>query len=579
MKMATQSQQPSRQRKSSSKDTAANVSQQTARLPLIGAYSNRSTDPWKDQRFVNMFPETTEVKALESTKILVQKRPGLEPLLSFGVGEGRGMCYFKGDLYAAFGDTIWRISEGSSSPLSLITMTTNTGPVGMTLGNSSIKGDYLFICDGIKGWLVNQEKVTSEIKNDSIAMVAVLAGGTGYPDGTWPATVSTVAGVTTKMVCNFVCLGGIVTRVDITNPGVGYTTTAPTVTFTKSPGTGATGLAYLNAFPSPHIPTPEFLDGYIVLPQRSDIYNSSLDYPDRWYSGEYLTAEMFPDQVVGLSRQNNQVIVFGESSTEFFYDAANVNGSPLSRNDAAIINIGCAFPYAVYQNENNCYFVGQSDSGGRAVWSIVGFQPKKISDEYIEKIIDAETDYLHVYGYGVRTMGHLFYVLNLPTLQRTFLFDTEEKLWHEWSYNENNDHKMFPVNRIADPLDGYVIMQGVSNGTIYRLNPDKYMDDDVLPILCDITTNKFDFNTYRRKFYANMKVVADKYSEGAVMIVIWSDDDYNTWSNPKIVHLDSDFPAFQRMGCSRRRAFRLVNAQDIPLRLECIEVDYSLGES
>ena len=53
----------------------------------MGAYSNRGSDPNKDQRFVNIFPETRKVEQLENTKIFLNKRPGLDLYKDFGTCE------------------------------------------------------------------------------------------------------------------------------------------------------------------------------------------------------------------------------------------------------------------------------------------------------------------------------------------------------------------------------------------------------------------------------------------------------------------------------------------------------------
>ena len=282
-------------------------SQKNVRLPLIGEQTNRTATTTKDQKYINIFPETIKIPAIESTKIFLNKRPGLTLYKQFGSGEGRGVAWFNDAFYIGVGNTIWK---DGVTPTAIITMTTTTGKVGMLLGNSTTIGDYLFICDGTDGWVINN--------------------------------VGTVTA--------------------ITDPD----------------------------FPSPHIPTPAFIDGYVVLAQRSDVYTCDLDEPTSWSSSNYLTAEMFPDSVIALARQNNNVLVFGVYSTEFFYDAANTNGSPLARNDASTAQVGCISPNAIHQNEKQCFFVGQSDMGGRAVWQIVGFEMKKVSTVFIDTIIDAE---------------------------------------------------------------------------------------------------------------------------------------------------------------------------------------------
>jgi len=341
-------------------------------------------------------------------------------------------------------------------------------------------------------------------------------------------------------------------------------------------------------FPTPHRPSITFLDGYVVLAKGSDVYTCLVNDPFTWPTSDYLTAEQFPDPVISLARQNNQIIVFGSMSTEFFYDAANAAGSPLNRNDAGVIQIGIAAPSVVYQNEQFCMFVGQSESGGRAVWKIDGFKPTKISDEYIERIIDAEGDMSGCHGYGLRTMGHLFFLINLPKNNRTIVYDTDEKLWHEWSsfrlgatpHDTDAEHHIFDYNHVADAGLGYAYMLSSVTGDIYKVDPNYYKDEND-PIQVLIRTNKYDMDTYNRKFPSSARVVGDRYTkeQNNYVFLSWSDDDYETWSNEKVIELTDDFPAFQRLGSFRRRAWRITHDLPLPLRLESLEVIYEEGTS
>ena len=340
-----------------------------------------------------------------------------------------------------------------------------------------------------------------------------------------------------------------------------------------------TATAVASALPVPHAPSPTFIDGYVCLAKGSDVYTCSVDDPFTWLTSDYLTAAQFPDPVVALARQNNQVVVFGESSTEFFYDAANPTGSPLARNDSAIIQTGIAAPHVIYQNEQFCIFVGQSDSGGRAVWMLKGFQPTKVSDEYIERILDAETNMTNASGYGLRTKGHMLFMLNLPTVDRTLVYDTEEKLWHEWSTTTvAYTHHMFAYGHCADSGTGMINFLGNTSGNIAKLDPDVYQDEGN-PISVEIVTNKYDMDTYNRKYMNSVFVVGDLYSTTNAISLQWTDDDYQTWSNVKTIDLVDTLPAFFRLGQFRRRAFRIRHSNNMPLRLESLEVSYDKGIS
>lgn len=468
---------------------------QVLRLPLIGAYTNRGDSPLKDQRFVNMFPETRKVEQIENTKIYVNKRPGLTQHRSYGAGEGRNCTYFNGKFYVAVGDKVY---EDAASPVLKITLTGSTGQVGMLVANSASLGNYLFICDGTAGWIIN---------------------------------------------------------------------TAGTVTAISDPD-----------FPTPHIPTPVFIDGYIILSKGIDAYNCDLDTPTSWTSSNYLSAEMFPDAIAGLSRQNNQVCALGTSSIEFFYDAANSAGSPLSRNDSTTIQMGTCSPYAVIGNEKYIFYLSQSDSGGRGAWLVEGFQPKKVSDEYIDRILDGESNIAGVHGFGVRTKGHLFYVMNLPGSNRTLVYDSDEKLWHEWSSYDTGSHSVFKCSAVADNGTGSAYLLHSSNGILYKLDTSNYRDDTD-PILVELVTNKYDMDTYNRKFQSSLKIIGDRYETSNIVNMQFSDNDYESWSNLKPIDLNDDFPAFHRLGSFRRRAYKFTHALNQPLRLESIEVVFTEGNS
>lgn len=639
---------------------------ESPRLPLMGAYSNRGSSPDKDQRFVNMFPETRKVEQLENTKIFITKRPGVSFYKQIGTGEARGYTYFNGKFYYAIGNKMY---EDNGSVVEKFTMTTSTGIVAITHANSSSLGDYIFICDGIDGWFIKTDGSVTTVSNTMLHDISLVNVGAGYGIAPTVTVSAPPSGTTATAVANV--SAGVLTSIEITNAGSGYVTpptvtidspvltfnptttvnitndtititghkygTGTAVTYTHGGGTVIGGLtaatkyytikvddntiklattaanatasiainltsvgtgtahtltgdttaiatATLSMFPTPHVPSLTFIDGYIVIAKGSDVYTCDLDNPAKWSSDSYLSAEMFPDKIRCLARQNNQVVVMGYNSIEFFYDAANASGSPLSRNDSTTIQMGVAAPYAIYQNEQFCAYISQSDSGGRAVWLIRGFQPQKVSDEYIERILDAETDMNDCRGYGLRVKGHMFYVINLPTLNRTLVYDTDEKLWHEWSSatpigGGYTDGK-FAFDFIADNGTGVPYLLHTSGGYACTLDVNSSQDmtsaEQVEPIRCLIRTNRFDMDTYNRKFMSSLKLVGDRADNPQLVTISWSNDDYQSWVDREL-DLSDDFPALHQLGSFRRRAFKIFYDGNQPLRLESLEVVYQEG--
>lgn len=493
---------------------------QLERIKFTGAtFQGRNSDSTKDQRLINIYPETVEqLNYDQPRRVLMVKRPGLATYATQTAGEGRGIFGWNGHVYYVIGNTVYKDAVATGT-----TLATSTGHVGFT--ECTDGGVHaLFFCDGTDGYVV---------------------------DG---------AGVITQIV-----------DAD---------------------------------FPSPHIPTPVYIDGYVCLAAEgtADIYNCDLEAPASWTASNFITAEELPDGIVGLARQNNYIAAFGQYSTEFFYtDPNNVTGTPFSPNQGAFLQIGSAAPYAVGQNERYCFFLGQSSSGGRTVWQLDGFQPTQIGSDAVDRVLDREAGNItNATAFLTRMGGHFFLVIGLTN--RTFVYDIDEKAWHEWSSpavqtftytqiggptaintyainavsnNAINSAAQFTWPYASDIGTGVVYLLNESNGVVAVFDEFGYQDVST-PITCTYITPNQDFKTYRRKFQHQATLVGDQI-EGTATLT-WSDDDYQSWCNPKTLNL-SIRPTFYQGGMFRRRAYKFVHNDATPLRFEGLEIMYTEGTS
>jgi len=544
----------------------------TVRLPLYGTLNTRSGDSTKDQRFINCIPESNKNDTLKQTITQLYKRPGTVASFSTAAGVGRGIIYFDGAMYTAVGDKLYK----SPSTTPILTFPTSTGKVGMKLGDSTTLGQYLFVCDGTRAWIIETNGTITSIGDDMVDSIVVSDGGTGYVSA--PAVSFTGGGGGVGLTATATILGGVVTGVTVDNVGSGYTT-APVVVFTGASTTPALADAFLTGFPNPHVPSPSFMDGYMFLVKGTDIYNSNLDDPLKWSASEFITAEMYPDPIKGLARQNNQLIALGEYSTEYFYDAGNATGSPLSKNDAITFQLGLAAPNAVSEDERTVLWIAQSRLGGRSVWMIDGFQAKQLGANPIERLLDLETDTDAITGFVVRTKGHYLYIINLPTANRTVIYDMEEKIWLEWSSFDGVNHNMFSYIEAADDNGGKPSLLHSSTGQVVKLDPTVHVDVDNV-IRYQVNTPRFDGGTYNRKMLSQLALVGDVTSTTTAQSVSvnWSDDDQQTYSTPRTLNLNSPKPILTQCGSFRRRSFQVIHDADADFRLEAVELTFSFGE-
>lgn len=517
------------------------------RFPFVGAHNARNNSGSKDQRYVNCYPESIKNPLNNGKRIYLVKRPGLVTQVNPGnASVGRGMIFWNSKVYSVFGNTLY------ANTTNILTLSTSTGTVGFVAANGTT--DYLFVCDGTNGYVVTTVDVVTQVNQ----IYSAWAAATNYSVGN--RRIPTIAN---SLYYEVTADAGSSAGAEPSWPTtIGNTVVDGGITWTCK--------GYYGGFPSPHIPTPVFADGYVFLPSSGTdrIYNSDLDNPQSWNPINYIGAEMYPDNIVALGRQNNQLVAFSENSTEYFYDAANVNTSPLARNDGGAQQIGCAAANTLVAFEQQIIFVGQSELGGRCVWKTESFKPERISLEWVDDILDQESSSIsNANAFIVRVRGHQFYVLNLTS--RTVVYDIDEKMWHEWSSNSSGSHAVFACKFSCDYY-GEALAQHTSNGKIYKIDPYTYQDDGVA-ILFEAVSSLIDLEDNNRKTCHTFTLICDRAASSTFATLSYSDNDYQSFSTGRALDL-STRPFLQGLGMFRRRAFKVTYTDNFPFRVEAIEL-------
>jgi hypothetical protein len=514
----------------------------------------------KDAKLVNMMVEVVETPNNTNQRIFVKSRPGLALAYTTVAGVGRG-CYYwvvsgVGYVISVVGSSVY--SNGTF----LQTITTSTGPCGFTEHVSSTGTATLVMLDGTKGYVFTTPTTAGTAIDDtaeavwttvtSIALnarrrptaangyiyTATVAGTTAVAQPTWPTTV-------------------------------GATVVDGTVTWTCG----------ICNFPTPHIPMPVFLDGYLFVAKANtqDIYNSDLDQPTLWTPGDFISAEMYPDKIIALSKNNNYVYAVGSNSVEYFYDAGVASGSPLARHDSAVQQFGTAAPATVVQTEKEVIMVGETGNGGHTIWTIDGFKENEVGTPAIRGILRAEgANLVNAAAHCTRVSGHKLYIINLTT--NTLVYDFDTKMWSYWNSGATGA-LAFVGKWGTDGPNGMAYIQHATDGDIYTISED-YHTDHGDTFMCQIITPKYDFDTFNAKFMSRFTLIGDVPTTSGVgntLQVSWSDDDYKTWITDRDLSFDNDFPCIAQLGRFRRRAFRVNYSQPYLLRLEAFEVDINKG--
>lgn len=412
------------------------------------------------------------------------------------------------------------------------------------------------VARGIYYWVVS-----------GVGYVFTVSGTKVYSNGVLLQTLATSTGAVG--FTEFLNSSGVVTLIMVDGTD-GYVFSDPTLAPTQIVDAD---------FPTPHVPMPVFMDGYLFLAKTNtqDIYNSNLDDPTLWTAGDFISAEMFPDTIVALTKNNNYIYAIGSNSIEYLYDAGNATASPLARHDAAVQQFGTVAADSVVSTDKEVVLLGQTSNGGHTVWTVEGFKETEIGTPAIRSILRAEGSAISsVNAHCIRVAGQKLYIVSLTNVTLVYSFDA--KMWYEW-YSGATNGTAFIGSHASDGPNGQAYILNDSTGVVYTISEDNHTDAGTA-FRCRIVTYKYDYDGINRKFMSRLSLIGDiptTSGSGNVIQVSWSDDDYVTWATDRDLSMDNDFPCVTQLGSFRRRAFRFTYDQPYLLRLEGFEVDINKG--
>jgi hypothetical protein len=193
-----------------------------------------------------------------------------------------------------------------------------------------------------------------------------------------------------------------------------------------------------------------FVDGYHVIGNLTlgRVFTSGQGaYTTFATSTDYFVPEIEADGLIDIHKHKNTICCLGKSSIEFFYNNANKIGSPFSRHEDLTIKVGAIDQTKTIADGDDIYFIGQAPNSGLAVWRIRNFQAEKISDDYLNFLLNNELDVGNPQAINSATLGmidiygNVSFAMTIQTADltyRTFVFNEKAKIWWEWARSDAN---------------------------------------------------------------------------------------------------------------------------------------------
>lgn len=323
-------------------------------------------------------------------------------------------------------------------------------------------------------------------------------------------------------------------------------------------------------FPSKQTParviTGNFVhkDGFaFIMCTDGTIWNSDLNSISSWSANQYISAQEKPDNGIGLARYGRYLVGFGLASTEYFDNAGNAAGSPLTR--VTSFNVGVPNQYCIQPFKDTVAFIGH-DSGSWGVYVLDGTSaPRVISPQDVNEAIAKNSESVRLNVVAWHGRAYLLVTFTNVGYEGHIALDVEFGLATIVNFQEAD---LTQADAVLGPSNQYSCYYvGPDSGLALRENP------DACPSMV-ILTAKQDFGSSNRKSMPRLRLIGEAGSNNTVSVRTY-DDDYQTGSTARNLTIGNgaNIAQMYRLGTFRRRAFQLTNTTPSPdFGLEALDV-------
>lgn len=327
----------------------------------------------------------------------------------------------------------------------------------------------------------------------------------------------------------------------------------------------------------------QYQDGYFIFnkPNSGQFYISGLNSTSI-DPLDFALSEGNPDNLVGHISVHRELWMFNEKTTEVFFNSGNAD-FPFERLEGGFIEHGCAARFSIAKMNNTVFWLGKSETGTGIIYMANGYSPQRISTHAVEQAIQGYSDFSDAKAFCYQQEGHAFYVINFPTADTTWVYDTSTGAWHERTYTNDGVQERHRADVYSFGHDTHLVGD-YENGKIYAFSLSTY-DDDGEPItrlrvaphitagLARVTFHKFQLDM-------ETGVGLDGITQGTdpQAMLQFSDDGGHKWSNEKWVSFGSigarrARAIWRRLGLSRDRVFKIKITDPVKVVLIGAEID------
>lgn len=250
---------------------------------------------------------------------------------------------------------------------------------------------------------------------------------------------------------------------------------------------GNTLVAIASNFPTGAV-TGTALQGYFIAikPNSNTFYVSNLSDGTTWNALSFASTNTSNTNIVAATTLYQQLYFFTQNTVEI-WSLTGATPQPFAPQVGNFFNYGCVAARTVVLTHNSLIWLSQNDNGqGMILQAVTGNSPKIISTEALTYQLSTYSTISDAFSYSYQMGGHEFYVITFPTAGKTWQYDVMTGYWNELQSFDTTGSVTGRYTRhranCYSFLNGIHLVGDFATGTIFKLDPTAYLDQELYNI-------------------------------------------------------------------------------------------------
>lgn len=338
----------------------------------------------------------------------------------------------------------------------------------------------------------------------------------------------------------------------------------------------------------------EAMDGYFINldGNTGTFYISELLDGATWNTGTQFAQRLAaPDPWISMKVLGSFLWLYGSQTSEVWFNSG-ASPFPFEKHPSGLVQWGIAAPFSAKVCDTSLCWIGRSKNGQGFVLRTSEFQPEVISSYAVQYAINGYEVISDAYGDTYNDSGHTFYIATFPTAQRTWAYDLQIQSWTKrgsWDpATTPGDYGIWRPRCHTLAFGQHRWLHGSGVG-VYRMDRTYLTDVDSLPLRRERRAPCI-FNENKRMFIRQFQLIVEMglgtsgQAENPQIMMQFSNDGGKTFGSERWLSAGKTGQydkriIWDRLGQARKRVFKVVMTDPVPLRLLGAFLELEPGEN